>query len=127
MTTTPLVAKVNKVATRSTRRNLVVRAEKISHGKGGEEGGKAFNNDAFGMVAKNANYGLFASAISKVRDVPASLYTLPYHHPRRRVQAFVAACAFLASPRPSILLCFLPGFIFIFYSRTPLDSRTPLE
>ena len=66
MTTTPLVARVNKVSARSARRNLVVRAEKVSHGKGGEEGGRSFNNDAFGMVAKNANYALFASAITKV-------------------------------------------------------------
>ena len=48
-------------------RSVVVRAEgKVSHGKGGEEGGATFNNDAFGMVAKNANYMLFAAAASKV-------------------------------------------------------------
>ena len=45
-----------------------MRAEKVSHGKGGEEGGATFNNDAFGMVAKNANYMLFATAVS-VRPV----------------------------------------------------------
>lgn len=57
-----------KSVTRSSRRSLVVRAEgKVSHGKGGEEGGATFNNDAFGMVAKNANYMLFAAAVSKVR------------------------------------------------------------
>ena len=56
---------------RSTARRgpVVVRAEKVSHGKGGEEGGATFNNDAFGMVAKNANYMLFATAVSKVRPV----------------------------------------------------------
>jgi hypothetical protein len=53
--------------TRVQRRSVVVRAEgKVSHGKGGEEGGATFNNDAFGMVAKNANYMLFAAAVSKV-------------------------------------------------------------
>lgn len=52
---------------RSTARRgpVVVRAEKVSHGKGGEEGGATFNNDAFGMVAKNANYMLFATAVTK--------------------------------------------------------------
>jgi hypothetical protein len=56
---------------RSTARRgpVVVRAEKVSHGKGGEEGGATFNNDAFGMVAKNANYMLFATAVTKVRPV----------------------------------------------------------
>ena len=56
---------------RSTARRgpVVVRAEKVSHGKGGEEGGATFNNDEFGMVAKNANYMLFATAVSKVRPV----------------------------------------------------------
>jgi hypothetical protein len=66
-----LASKLNaKSVNRSSRRSLVVRAEgKVSHGKGGEEGGATFNNDAFGMVAKNANYMLFAAAVSKVCDL----------------------------------------------------------
>ncbi len=57
----------SKNTTRVQRRSVVVRAEgKVTHGKGGEEGGATFNNDAFGMVAKNANYMLFAAAVSKV-------------------------------------------------------------
>ena len=45
----------SKNTTRVQRRSVVVRAEgKVTHGKGGEEGGATFNNDAFGMVAKNA-------------------------------------------------------------------------
>ena len=62
---------------RSTARRgpTVVRAEKVSHGKGGEEGGATFNNDAFGMVAKNANYMLFATAVSKVRPaIPKAIH-----------------------------------------------------
>ena len=62
---------------RSTARRgpTVVRAEKVSHGKGGEEGGATFNNDAFGMVAKNANYMLFATAVSKVRPaIPTAIH-----------------------------------------------------
>jgi uncharacterized surface protein with fasciclin (FAS1) repeats len=55
------------LASRSRRALVIRRAEggKVSHGKGGEEGGRSFNNDAFGMVAKNANYLLFAAAVSK--------------------------------------------------------------
>lgn len=58
-----------KVGVRSTSRRgaVVVRAEKISHGKGGEEGGAVLNNDAFGMVAKVASYSMFATAAQKVR------------------------------------------------------------
>jgi hypothetical protein len=57
----------SKSTIRAQRRSVVVRAEgKVSHGKGGEEGGATFKNDAFGMVAKNANYMLFAAAASKV-------------------------------------------------------------
>ena len=41
-----------------------------------QEGGRAFGNDAFGMVAKNANYGLFAAAISKVSP-PILRYIAP--------------------------------------------------
>ena len=62
---------------RSTARRgpVVVRAEKVSHGKGGEEGGASFNNDAFGMVAKNANYMLFATAVTKVRPmIPTAIH-----------------------------------------------------
>ena len=62
---------------RSTARRgpVVVRAEKVSHGKGGEEGGATFNNDAFGMVAKNANYMLFATAVTKVRPmIPTAIH-----------------------------------------------------
>jgi hypothetical protein len=73
MTTTPLVARVNKVSTRKSQRGMsTVRAAQM-HGKGGEEGGASFGNDAFGMIAKNANYGLFASAVSKVRAGPHSV------------------------------------------------------
>ena len=52
------------------RRALTVpcRASGGGSSKGGEEGGRAFGNDAFGMVAKNANYGLFAAAITKVSE-----------------------------------------------------------
>ena len=57
-----------KASSKIARRGaVVVRAEKVAHGKGGEEGGRSFANDAFGMVAKNANYGLFAAAVTKVR------------------------------------------------------------
>mmetsp|Transcript_7025 Transcript_7025/g.15669 ORF Transcript_7025/g.15669 Transcript_7025/m.15669 type:complete len:113 (-) Transcript_7025:735-1073(-) len=35
--------------------------------KGGEEGARAYNNDAFGMIAKAASYSLFGAAITKVR------------------------------------------------------------
>ena len=57
-----------KASSKIARRGaVVVRAEKVEHGKGGEEGGRSFANDAFGMVAKNANYGLFAAAVTKVR------------------------------------------------------------
>ena len=71
-TTTPLVvvtARVDKACRRSRSRS-VVRAEMGEHGIGGEEGGRSFNNDAYGMIAKNGNYSLFASAISKVRPPP---------------------------------------------------------
>ncbi|EEH60377.1 uncharacterized protein MICPUCDRAFT_46336 [Micromonas pusilla CCMP1545] len=55
-----------KASSKIARRGaVVVRAEKVAHGKGGEEGGRSFANDAFGMVAKNANYGLFAAAVTK--------------------------------------------------------------
>mmetsp|Transcript_7026 Transcript_7026/g.15675 ORF Transcript_7026/g.15675 Transcript_7026/m.15675 type:complete len:170 (-) Transcript_7026:252-761(-) len=33
--------------------------------KGGEEGARAYNNDAFGMIAKAASYSLFGAAITK--------------------------------------------------------------
>ncbi len=62
-----LASKFSSKTTARGQRRFVVRAEgKVSHGKGGEEGGATFNNDAFGMVAKNANYMLFAAAVSKV-------------------------------------------------------------
>ena len=47
-------------ASLANRRTLVIRKA-----KGGEEGGAVFGNDAFGMVAKNANYMLFAAAADK--------------------------------------------------------------
>jgi|TARA_B110000977_G_scaffold189155_4_gene258273 hypothetical protein len=56
------------------RGSLTVRAA-VAHGKGGEEGGASFNNDAFGMVAKNANYMLFATAVSKVRVVGSTFFS----------------------------------------------------
>ena len=58
-----------KVGARYTSRRgaVVVRAEKISHGKGGEEGGAVLGNDAFGMVAKVASYSMFATAAQKAR------------------------------------------------------------
>jgi len=51
--------------TRGRKSCVSVRAAQM-HGKGGEEGARALNNDAFGMIAKNANFGLFGTAISKV-------------------------------------------------------------
>ena len=71
-TTTLLVvtARVDKARRRSRPRSTLVkvRAELVERGeKWGEEGGRSFNNDAFGVIAKNGNYSLFASAISKVR------------------------------------------------------------
>jgi hypothetical protein len=48
-----------------------------------QEGGRAFGNDAFGMVAKNANYGLFAAAISKVSP-PILRYIAPPTQRRAR-------------------------------------------
>merc|ERR1711943_74673 len=42
---------VSKVVAKKQQRSTVVSA-KISHGKGGEEGGRAFNNDAFGDFIK---------------------------------------------------------------------------
>lgn len=56
------------VARRNAPARMTVRAAG-GGGKGGEEGGRAFGNDAFGMVAKNANYGLFAAAITKVSSL----------------------------------------------------------
>lgn len=53
------------VSTTRGRKGMNVRAAAM-HGKGGEEGARALNNDAFGMIAKNANFGLFGTAISKV-------------------------------------------------------------
>merc|ERR1712100_448376 len=40
------------------------RSAKISHGKGGEEGGRSFNNDAFGMICKAASYSMMGNAIT---------------------------------------------------------------
>jgi hypothetical protein len=77
MTTTPLAARTAPRAARSPaarRGALVIRANGGGSSKGGEEGGRAFNNDAFGMIAKNANYGLFASAVAKVRRISCSLH-----------------------------------------------------
>merc|ERR1739841_181991 len=42
---------VSKVVAKKQQRSTVVSA-KISHGKGGEEGGRSFNNDAFGDFIK---------------------------------------------------------------------------
>jgi hypothetical protein len=67
MTTAKVFAAPKLGRSTARRGSVVVRAEKVAHGKGGEEGGATFNNDAFGMVAKNANYMLFATAVSKVR------------------------------------------------------------
>ena len=58
-----------------SRGSLNVRAA-VAHGKGGEEGGASFNNDAFGMVAKNANYMLFATAVTKVRRTGCARWCL---------------------------------------------------
>ena len=73
-----------KVGARSTSRRgaVVVRAEKISHGKGGEEGGAVLGNDAFGMVAKVASYSMFATAAQKARR--------PDHH--RRISPLASSC-----------------------------------
>ena len=67
------------VARRNAPARMTVRAAG-GGGKGGEEGGRAFGNDAFGMVAKNANYALFAAAITKVSAPtrrPAFFSSLP--------------------------------------------------
>merc|ERR1712072_1056965 len=42
---------VSKVVAKKQQRSTVVSA-KIAHGKGGEEGGRSFNNDAFGDFIK---------------------------------------------------------------------------
>merc|ERR1711881_12804 len=54
---------VSKVVAKKQQRSTVVSA-KISHGKGGEEGGRAFNNDAFGMICKAASYSMMGNAIT---------------------------------------------------------------
>lgn len=36
--------------------------------QGGEEGGKAYGNDVFGMIAKNANFQTLGAAITKARN-----------------------------------------------------------
>ncbi|CAL6285911.1 unnamed protein product [Bathycoccus prasinos] len=54
---------VSKVIANKQQRSTVVSA-KIAHGKGGEEGGRSFNNDAFGMICKAASYSMMGSAIS---------------------------------------------------------------
>merc|ERR1712188_125160 len=54
---------VSKVVAKKQQRSTVVSA-KISHGKDGEEGGRAFNNDAFGMICKAASYSMMGNAIS---------------------------------------------------------------
>merc|ERR1712072_435282 len=54
---------VSKVVAKKQQRSTVVSA-KISHGKGGEEGGRAFNNDAYGMICKAASYSMMGNAIT---------------------------------------------------------------
>merc|ERR1712130_1020930 len=54
---------VSKVVAKKQQRSTVVSA-KISHGKGGEEGGRSFNNDAFGMICKAASYSMMCNAIT---------------------------------------------------------------
>merc|ERR1712070_556561 len=54
---------VSKVVAKKQQRSTVVSA-KISHGKGGEEGGRSFNNDAFGMICKAASYSMMGNAIT---------------------------------------------------------------
>merc|ERR1712057_123229 len=54
---------VSKVVAKKQQRSTVVSA-KIAHGKGGEEGGRSFNNDAFGMICKAASYSMMGNAIT---------------------------------------------------------------
>ena len=58
-----------KVGARSTSRRgaVVVRAEELSHGTGGEVGGGVLGKDAVGLVAKVASYSMFATAAQKAR------------------------------------------------------------
>merc|ERR1711990_141973 len=77
---------VSKVVANKQQRSTVVSA-KISHGKGGEEGGRAFNNDAYGMICKAASYSMMGNAITasgekgssrkKVRSRSLPLMTMP--------------------------------------------------
>jgi hypothetical protein len=44
----------------------VVANENAKRGKGGEEGGRKFDDSVFGKMAKSPNFTLLAAAISKV-------------------------------------------------------------
>ena len=58
---------VSAKAVATTKHTVAKRGNSIvrRNSKGGEEGARAYNNDAFGMIAKAASYSLFGAAITK--------------------------------------------------------------
>merc|ERR1712232_774423 len=53
---------------RDKQQRCTIVSAKIDHGKGGEEGGRSFNNDAFGMICKAASYSMMGNAITAFGD-----------------------------------------------------------
>jgi uncharacterized surface protein with fasciclin (FAS1) repeats len=97
--------------------SVVVRAEeakpgKVSHGKGGEEGGKAWTKSVYGRVGSSGNYNLLANAIEKVGLADQLEGAGPFTLFAPDDDAFGDACRALGTTKMNLLtLESLPGIV----------------